>query len=457
MNTSVNVRDVVLAGGKQTLAWRSKAAINGDELRAQVLLLARALARLDAHSIALWLPDSYDFLAAFLALALAGKRIVLPHTLQAGASVQMAEHFDALLAYEPLPALTCPQYSPSELMARGLLEPEREYSCHNPVAITLFTSGSTGAPQPVHKTLQELEAEVAVLAHDFPSVGASPVIASVSHHHIYGLLHVLLWPLYRGAPFVVEPVQFPEDLIEQLSRYGPAVWVASPTHLARIPQSTVFVASAPLLLEVFSSGGLLSERAAAGLTAKLARSPVEVLGSTETGGVAWRRQSDSPRWRALHEVELAQSARGCLLVRSGHLNLPDAFEMGDKIAMLDGHGFELLGRVDTVVKVEGKRLSLTELEARLSESPLIDQARAAVVRGRRDEVGVVATLTEAGAQALECSGKHKLNTQLRHYLSGFFDRPLIPRRWRYLEHMPSNAQGKVLMADIVRCLEERHS
>ena len=87
MNTSVNVRDVVLAGGKQTLAWRSKAAINGDELRAQVLLLARALVRLDAHSIALWLPDSYDFLAAFLALALAGKRIVLPHTLQAGASV----------------------------------------------------------------------------------------------------------------------------------------------------------------------------------------------------------------------------------------------------------------------------------------------------------------------------------------------------------------------------------
>lgn len=454
MSTSINLRNVVLAGGSQTVAWTPQGAISADELYTRVLTQARALVRLEAQSVALWLPDSVDFLVAFLALALAGKHIVLPHTLQAGACVQMAKHFDALLTDAPQPALNCPQYSPAELIISGASQVASEYSCHSPVAITLFTSGSTGGPQPVHKTLHELEAEVAVLMHDFPNVGTAPVIASVSHHHIYGLLHVLLWPLARGAAFVVEPAQYPEVLIEQLAQYGPAVWVASPTHLARMPDSELFPQTNAQLLDMFSSGGLLTEPAALRLIQILGFSPIEVLGSTETGGVAWRRQSDSPRWSALHGVTLMQSARGCLLVRSGHLDLPDAFEMGDKVGGFDGASFELLGRIDTVVKVEGKRLSLTELEARLAESCWVDQCRAAVVRGRRDEVGIVATLTVEGRQELERNGKHKMNIQLRDYLSDFFDRPVIPRRWRYLEKMPSNTQGKVLMVDVVRCLKE---
>ncbi|WP_049721099.1 AMP-binding protein [Gilvimarinus polysaccharolyticus] len=462
MSTSVNFRAAGLAGGSQTVAWTPQGAVSADDLRARVLTQARAWNQLDAQSVALWLPDSIEFLVAFLALALAGKRIVLPHTLQAGASVQMAEHFDALVVDTPLPVLSCPQYSPAELIARtsselGRTELNGEYCYDTPIDITLFTSGSTGLPQPVRKTLRELEAEVAVLAQDFPSVGTAAVIASVSHHHIYGLLHVLLWPLVRGAAFVTEPAQYPEVLIEQLAQYGPAVWVASPTHLTRMPDSELFSQANRQLVEFFSSGGLLTEAASSKLVQTLGFSPIEVLGSTETGGVAWRRQNDSRRWRALSGVKLTQSARGCLLVCSGHLDLPHAFEMGDKVGAFDANGFELLGRVDSVVKVEGKRLSLTELEARLSESPWVQECRAAVIRGRRDEVGIVATLTAAGSQELERAGKHKMNIQLRHFLSDFFDRPVIPRRWRYLEQMPRNAQGKILMSEIIGCLEERHS
>jgi len=455
MNTLVNIREVALAGGTQAVAWGLQGVVSGRQLRQQVLAQARALAQLEAHTVALWLPQSDDFLITFLALALTGKHIVLPHTLQVGVGRQMAAHFDALITHTRQPAFNCAQYTPAELIEHGAAAPEGVYNCAQPVAITLFTSGSTGVPQTVHKTLAELEAEVAVLAHDFPHMGSAPVLTSVSHHHIYGLLHVLLWPLYRGAAFVVELAQYPETLLEQLQQYGPAVWVASPSHLARMPQSPLFVQAAQHLSEVMSSGGLLSEVCAAQLAQLLGRSPLEVLGSTETGGVAWRRQSDSTRWRALHGVVVAQSGDGCLSVRSAHLDLPEAFVMGDKIEALQGNSFALLGRADSVVKVEGKRLSLTELEARLSESPWIAQCRAAVIRGRRDEVGVVACLTPRGEQQLSQTGKHNFNTQLRHYLADYFDRPVLPRRWRYLEQLPSNTQGKVLMADIIRILEER--
>lgn len=459
MNSSVNFREIGLGGGSQVVAWTAQGAVTADQLRQRVLTLAAAVAPLAARRLALWASDSYEFLTAFLALALSGKHIVLPHNLHAGSSVQMAQHFDALISDQPQAALDCPQYLPSELISQAqasdcALANIHSASATGVVDITLFTSGSTGAPQPVHKTLGELEAEVAVLQRDFPALGTTPVVTSVSHHHIYGLLHVLLWPLARGAAFVVSPVQFPEHLIEQLAHYGPAVWVASPTHLGRIPASPHFKRAVPQLREVFSSGGLLSGLTAKNVASELGYAPIEVLGSTETGGVAWRRQNGSVHWQPLSDVALSQSPRQCLLVKSQHLNAPEGFEMGDKIRLLPGGGFELLGRIDTVVKVEGKRLSLTELEARLNESPWIDQARAAVIRGRRDEVGVLATLTACGEQQLR-AGKHQLNTLLRHYLADFFDRPMLPRRWRYFDNLPSNAQSKLPMADIVRCLEER--
>ncbi|WP_052481287.1 AMP-binding protein [Gilvimarinus agarilyticus] len=456
MNTSVNIRDVGLRGGPQVVAWTAHGAVTADQLRRRVLTLAAAIAPLESHRVALWQSDSYDFLSVFLALALSGKQVVLPHNLHAGSSVQMAQHFDLLISDQTQTALDCPQLSLNDLSAQEHASVPAACSslAAEPVTITLFTSGSTGVPQPVHKTLSELEAEVAVLQRDFPSLGATPVVASVSHHHIYGLLHVLLWPLVRGAAFVVAPIQFPENLVEQLAQHGPAVWVASPTHLARIPASVHFSRAAPQLSEIFSSGGLLSESAAESIADQLGYAPIEVLGSTETGGVAWRRQTASAFWQPLSDVVVAQSDRQCLHVKSQHLNAPEGFEMGDKVHLCNSGEFQLLGRVDTVVKVEGKRLSLTELEARLNESPWVGQARAAVVRGRRDEVGVLATLTTRGEQELR-GGKHQLNTVLRDYLADFFDRPLLPRRWRYFDSLPSNAQGKLPMADIVSRLQER--
>src|SRR5690554_7802381 len=176
MNTLVNIREVALAGGTQAVAWGLQGVVSGRQLRQQVLAQARALAQLEAHTVALWLPQSDDFLITFLALALTGKHIVLPHTLQVGVGRQMAAHFDALITHTRQPAFNCAQYTPAELIEHGAAAPEGVYNCAQPVAITLFTSGSTGVPQTVHKTLAELEAEVAVLAHDFPHMGSAPVL-----------------------------------------------------------------------------------------------------------------------------------------------------------------------------------------------------------------------------------------------------------------------------------------
>src|SRR5690625_5781917 len=80
--------------------------------------------------------------------------------------------------------------------------------------------------------------------------------------------------------------------------------------------------------------------------------------------------------------------------------------MGDRVQLLDDGGFILLGRADRIVKVEGKRLSLTEMQRHLEAHGAIAEARIILVKGRREQLAVVATLTEAG-QAQLASGDRK--------------------------------------------------
>lgn len=235
------------------------------------------------------------------------------------------------------------------------------------------------------------------------------------------------------------------------------VLVSSPTHLSRLPQSPVFCQQARGLEVVFSSGGLLAERDAQAMAHITGQAPWEILGSTETGGVGYRCRSHSAYWTSLPGVVAEASDEGLLRVRSQHLGGLSEFVMGDRVELLGQGLFRLLGRADTIVKVEGKRLSLSEMEARLNEHEWVQESRAAVVRGRRDEVGMVVALNQAGLAALQAQKKHQINTTLKRHLQSFFELPLLPRRWRYFEALPRNSQGKVLAGEIQRLLSEREN
>ncbi len=65
--------------------------------------------------------------------------------------------------------------------------------------LTLYTSGSSGTPKPIRKTLAQFNAEVHTLETQWGAlVGDATVLGSVPHHHIYGLLFRVFWPLAAG-------------------------------------------------------------------------------------------------------------------------------------------------------------------------------------------------------------------------------------------------------------------
>ncbi|SFM05248.1 AMP-binding protein [Rugamonas rubra] len=330
-------------------------------------------------------------------------------------------------------------------------------------ALVVFTSGSTGAAQAIPKKLSQLASEVATLETLFGAAAdGSAVLATVSHQHIYGLLFKVLWPLSVGRPIHALSLAYPEQLAVALAA-GPCVLVASPAHLKRLPEQLDWSGAARALRAVFSSGGPLPLETAQASGRLLGRVPVEVYGSSETGGIAWRqrRAGSDESWLAFPSVAWRLAAGDNLLeVRSAHLADDDWLTLADRVANVDHAGQNrllLLGRSDRIVKIEEKRVSLDAMEAALVATGMAREARVVLcdpLAGERQKLAAFVVPTAAGQALLAGAGKQALNTRLRAALAGVVEAVALPRRWRYLDAMPINAQGKTTLAALLALLDE---
>ena len=192
------------------------------------------------------------------------------------------------------------------------------------VGVVLYTSGTTGAAQPIFKKLGQLAREVATLEKQFGSLmDDAEILTTVSHQHIYGLLFQILWPLAAGRAFTSRTCDFLEELSPALSERD-CVLVSSPAHLKRLPENRDLTRSANRVRAVFSSGGPLQFDVVQETLRVLGHAPIEVYGSSETGGIAWRRQhyAKCEAWTPFDGVAWRMDGEtGVLEIRSP--NLPD--------------------------------------------------------------------------------------------------------------------------------------
>jgi acyl-coenzyme A synthetase/AMP-(fatty) acid ligase len=143
-----------------------------------------------------------------------------------------------------------------------------------------------------------------------------------------------------------------------------------------------------------------------------------------------------------------------MLLRSSHASTPGWSLQSDKI-QLEGDGrFRLLGRIDRILKIEGKRVSLQRLERELCELTWIKEAAVVGLGGSRPYLGAVVQLSAAGAVEIERLGKFRFERKLRRELSSTEDLAVLPRRWRFVDFMPTDQLGKRRVNDVVTLLEQ---
>ena len=405
---------------------------------------AEDLARRECRIGLLLAEDGYWFLVGMMALLQIGAAIVLPPNAQPGTLAALRDAADLVVCDRPVADAAEFRLAPA---ARGggfalrRLDPQA-------ARLEFFTSGSTGERKRITKTLAQLETEIAVLEGLWGErIGDASFHGTAGHQHIFGLTFRLLWPAMTGRRFAPATHFAWESLLAAQS--APAVLVVSPAHLSRLGGIPKLPAERRPRA-IFTAGAPLPQAAAAEAEAVLGSLPIEIFGSTETGAIAWRRQVEANAlWQPLPGVKIAVAPAGTLELTSPFLPR-DAVHAGADLIELAQGGFRFCGRADRICKIAGKRVSLAEIERDLAAHPWLEDAVALALGSARDVLAVMAVPSPAGARALAELGKFRFERKLRAALATTQDPGALPRRWRFVAAIPTDAMGKRPLALLER-------
>lgn len=429
---------------------KDKKEYSARQFFADVIALQHQIPKSNQHW-ALCFQDHYLFAVALFAVLYKNCVPVLLPNHQPSCLENLALHYDAILTdIATIKNNTEKKYICIDDIKHIDVENLKEFAknLNSEQLIIFFTSGSTGEPKKISRTLTQLTAELNELETLFGSRMRGSIFSTVSHQHLYGLLFYILWPLCSGRVINLMSLDYPEQIINLAS---PFVLIASPALLKRMDDCCVNLNDSV----IFSSGGLLKQEVAKSVYDKLGVYPIEIFGSTETSAIGWRSQENSYRWKPFPSVKLQlHPETNCLMVmQSSFFDVNDAYLMSDKANFNEDGSFEFLGRSDRVVKIEEKRISLHEIENILEKDKCVQQAYALKLEDSRQYIAVIIALTQNGREQLKKYGKLNLNKYFKTLLSSYFDALLLPKRFRYVEEIPVNTQGKYIPALLEKLFE----
>lgn len=241
--------------------------------------------------------------------------------------------------------------------------------------VDFHTSGSTGESRTWLRSRKQLLEEAALIGELIRPSRPEAVLTFAPPRHVYGALASVLMPAQLGLPTWYRPQYFGSMPEHQARRWvvvavpwtfsileRQAEWIESTEHIATLHSTAMLPPTADRFAQAVGPGRL---------------DITEVFGSTETGGIAWRRRSDEEgMWRLFDDVTLAvdgpvSDAQIPLVVRSPRLaKSPDGTSLDswctdDYVVPVGDRRFRFTGRRDRLVKVNGRRVNLDTLERRI--------------------------------------------------------------------------------------------
>ena len=335
-------------------------------------------------------------------------------------------------------------------------------------SVTFHTSGSTAKPKTIVKTFASLAKEVAFHRARLADVLArKPVfLSTVEPHHMYGILWRVLLPKAAGCTVDPEVILTPESLLKKMRAAASVFLVTTPSFLARFVEYAYLYDVPQNVVELTTSGALLTADVAAAARRVFGRAPLEIFGSTETGGVADRRQeTGNELWTVFDPVKAWADAEGRLVV-SSPFSCQRRFTLGDGVVFeaegrdkrdpppgeVASRRFRLCGRMDRMVKIAEQRVSLPEMEATMCLIPEVAEVALGVVEGPYGPSLGAVVVPRKGWTDLKTLGKRACARALRAKCQQFFPKGAVPRKYRFVHALPRNAQGKVQASAIQEIL-----
>ena len=323
--------------------------------------------------------------------------------------------------------------------------------------VYLFTSGSTGEPKGVLHEINELE-------DDNDSIGERwrgdfqkrILVSSVNPHHAFGIVFAAIKPFLYGVPFRRERITQPDDFLYLGSEKY--IFITTPSFLKMSTKDPSLTEAVKTVrdIAIVTAGGVLYRNEAQSVCDCYGSFPLEIYGSTETGAVGWRinRDDESEWWTPTHGVRTELGDDGCLIFYCGAIH-GGVFHSSDLAQLRDDGKFKLLGRKDSIVKIAEKRVSLIEVQNRIRQTGLAEDAAVfALTSEKRQYLAAVVVLSCEGRSILE-NKKHAERVKLfRSQLGAFLEPVTIPRRWRFVSELPYNGVGKLQKQEMVALFDK---
>lgn len=328
---------------------------------------------------------------------------------------------DCLVASSPWPSANA-----------GAAEPTWFPDWHCSAAV-LYSSGSTGAPEPHPKTLLQLVSGALALGERLAQdvVGGLSairrIVSSVPPQHMFGFEASVMFPLVHGIPVCEGRPLLPADVRQAFAGSPASAWITTPLHMRGLvrsgeapPNCTLVLASTMPLTQVLARQ-----------TESLVGAPVlEIYGSTETGVLAMRCSAHETSWRPVRGVRVAATPEATLSWGahfSSPVRLPDETEIGAAGC------FRLLGRSTDMVKIGGRRASLAGLNLLLEGLPGLED-------------GALYLPNSANPTERLCliyAGPALDRGEVEKWLRGRLDPAFMPRTLIHVDKLPRSESGKL--------------
>ncbi len=307
--------------------------------------------------------------------------------------------------------------------------------------LLLFTGGSTGKPQVWSKTVKNLFSEVFYHTEKHAISAEDRFVATVPPYHIYGLLFSVLIPFVSSAGIDSDSGTFPHEIVSAVQKHDATILVSVPMHYKALCGNPIQNHSLRLAL---SSAGVLDKTDNELFCTQNKTGILEIYGSTETGGIAFRCRADGDITFTPFDHVDVKIADEKIHVRSDYISPKVSrdkdgyFQTGDAGNDLGSNRFELLGRSDGIVKIGGKRVDLQEIREKIIK---IQGVKDAVIlshpapAGRENEI---AAIIEGNVTS----------SKVRSYLAKHLEPYAQPRKYKIVSCIPKNRLGKIDMKQV---------
>ncbi|ASJ22613.1 AMP-binding protein [Brachyspira hampsonii] len=303
------------------------------------------------------------------------------------------------------------------------------------VYINFYTSGSTGHPKLIEKTLKQFEAEAVKIVNQFTdNIKDSLFLYTVPHYHSYGFVFAVLIPFMLEVRCINNRINYLET-VNNFSDYEKITIVTTPAFLKRIDESSLKIKSKWYL---FSSTGMLEEKVNNLCREIFSTDVTEIYGSTEAGAIGYRRRSENQLWTRLSVVKIKVDENGSIECCSGYTGDDVWIHVGDVVNMKNADEFELLGREDSIVKIEGKRISVQQIDRQiLMDKHFKDSYTIYCKSDKREYIASFIVMNNKNRN-LEDMKKYVID-----YLRGYFETIVLPKKIYFVDSIPRSEIGKI--------------